>query len=183
VGFFFYKIFINKKVMSIYISEYVSYKEVVFSRTAHKRGINNVPNEKQLERIKKLCTKVFDPLRIWVGGPVKVNSVFRSKKLNAAIGGSKTSQHMANKGAAIDIDDIFGHKTNLEMFHYIKDNLEFDQLIAEFPNGKGNPAWLHISYNEGANRNKILIATKNSRKKTIYLLYKGNEHLVGKNPN
>lgn len=180
-GFLFLVDIYNKKVMSIYISKYVSYYEVVRSATALRKNIDNTPNAEQITRIQTLCRKVFDPLREWVGGPVKVNSVFRSKKLNDAIGGSKTSQHMANKGAAIDIDDIYKHKTNLEMFHYIKDNLEFDQLIAEFPKD-GQPRWLHISYNEGANRGRILIATK-INKKTKYLLYEGNEHLVGKNPN
>jgi len=163
--------------MSIEVSKYVSYDEAVISNTALKKNIDNTPNLSQLENIRVLCRKVFDPLRVWVGGPVKVNSVFRSPKLNAAIGGSKSSQHMALKGAAIDIDDNHKHKTNLEMFHYIKDNLEFDQLIAEFPNN-GKPRWLHISYNEGANRNRILIATK-INKKTTYLPYIGNEHLVG----
>tara|TARA_R110000796_G_scaffold19237_5_gene57800 strand:+ start:2777 stop:3268 length:492 start_codon:yes stop_codon:yes gene_type:complete len=163
--------------MNIEISKYVSYDEVVVSNTALRKNIDNTPNECQLEKIKVLCKKVFDPLREWVGGPVKVNSVFRSKKLNSAIGGSRSSQHMALKGAAIDIDDNYGHKTNLEMFHYIKDNLEFDQLIAEFPNN-GEPRWLHVSYNEGVNRNRILIATKINNK-TTYLLYKGNENLLG----
>jgi len=159
------------------ISKYVSYKEVTFSTTALKKDIDNIPNVVQMDRIKTLCKKVFDPLREWVGGPVKINSIFRSKKLNDSIGGAKTSQHLANKGAAMDIDDTFGHKTNVEMFHYIKDNLVFDQLIAEFPIN-GEPSWLHVSYNEGSNRNQILIATK-IKNKTTYLLYKGNEKLVG----
>ena len=124
---------------------------------------------------------MFDPLREWVGGPVKVNSIFRSPKLNAAIGGSKSSQHMANKGAAMDIDDNYGHKSNLEMFYHIKDNIKFDQLIAEFPS-KGEPSWIHVSYNEGNNRGNVLIATK-INKKTTYLLFEGNEHYLNPNPN
>lgn len=163
--------------MSIEISKYVSYDEVVRSNTALRKNIDNTPNTQQLENIRVLCRKVFDPLREWVGGPVKVNSVFRSPKLNSVIGGSRNSQHMALKGAAIDIDDDFKHKTNLEMFHYIKDNLEFDQLIAEFP-VNGQPRWLHVSYNEGKNRNNILIATKINNK-TTYLLYNENKHLIG----
>lgn len=167
--------------MAIEISKYVSYKEVVYSQTALRKNIDNIPNAEQLERIKALCKKVFDPLREWVGGPVKVNSIFRSPALNAAIGGSQSSQHMANKGAAVDIDDNYGHKTNLEMFYYIKDNIQFDQLIAEFPEN-GEPAWVHVSYNEGNNRNNVLIATK-INKKTTYLLYEGNEHYLNPNPN
>jgi hypothetical protein len=162
--------------MGIEISKYVSYNEVTRSNTALRKNIDNSPNREQVERIRILCKNVFDPLRECVGGPVKINSVFRSKKLNTAIGGSKTSQHMANKGAAIDIDDIYKHKTNLEMFHYVKDNLEFDQLIYEF-GGYNNPAWLHISYNEGVNRKKVMIAAK-VNKKTTYLLYEDNKHMV-----
>jgi hypothetical protein len=159
------------------ISKYVSFKEVTLSATAIRRGIDNTPNEEQIQRIITLANKVFDPLRVWCGGRVKINSVYRSKELNTRIGGSKSSQHMANKGAAIDIDDNYRHKTNLEMFHYIKDNLEFDQLIAEFP-VDGQPRWVHVSYNEGNNRGRIMIATKASGK-TKYKLYNGNEHLLG----
>jgi len=166
--------------MAIEISKYVSYNEVVRSNTALRKNIDNSPNAEQIERIIILCKKVFDPLREWVGGPVKINSVFRSKKLNDAIGGSKSSQHMANKGAAVDIDDVYKHKTNLEMFYYIKENLQFDQLIAEFPEN-GEPRWIHVSYNEGNNRNKILIAAK-INKKTTYLLYEGNEHYINPKP-
>lgn len=159
------------------ISNYVSYKEVTYSPTAIKKGINNEPNEEQIQRIIKLANKVFDPLRVWCGGRVKINSVFRSEKLNDLIGGSNTSQHMANKGAAIDIDDNYQYKTNLEMFHYIKDHLQFDQLIAEFPDN-GQPSWIHVSYNEGKNRGKAMIAIKENGR-TKYVLYEGNEHLLG----
>ena len=171
-------IFIYKKVdMARRISNYVSYKEVIYSETAIRKGIDNTPNEEQIKRIILLANKLFDPLRVWCGGRVKINSVFRSKRLNELIGGSRSSQHMANKGAAIDIDDNYGNKTNLEMFHYIKDNLEFDQLIAEFP-VDGQPSWIHASYNEGNNRGNVLIATKlNGR--TKYVLYEGNESLLG----
>lgn len=160
------------------ISNYVSYREVTHSATAIRRGINNTPSEKQIHRIILLANKVFDPLRVWCGGRVKINSVFRSEELNERIGGSRTSQHMANKGAAIDIDDNYNHKTNLEMFNYIKDNLEFDQLIAEFPLD-GQPRWLHVSYNEGRNRGRIMIATKDDEGDTEYVLYGGNESLLG----
>jgi len=162
--------------MNIEVSNYVSYREVVRSATAIRKDISNTPNKRQLDRIIKLAKNVFDPLRVWCGGRVKITSVFRSSVLNYAIGGSESSQHMANKGAAIDIDDVYNYKTNLEMFHYIKDNLDFDQLIAEFP-VDGAPSWLHVSYNEGKNRGKIMIATK-VKGKTEYILYNGNEHLL-----
>jgi zinc D-Ala-D-Ala carboxypeptidase len=151
------------------ISNFVSLKEVTRSNTATRKGIENTPNDEQLARIKVLAVTVFDQLRAWVGGPVKINSGFRSEALNKAIGGSKTSQHCANNGAAFDIDDTFGHKTNAEMFEYIKNNLRFDQLIWEFGD-ENNPDWIHVSYNEGNNRGQILYAKKNSQNKTYYEL-------------
>jgi zinc D-Ala-D-Ala carboxypeptidase len=68
--------------------------------------------------MKLIATKIFEPLREWVGGPIKINSFFRSKALNTAIKGSNTSQHIL--GLALDLDDTYGFKTNKEMFHWIK---------------------------------------------------------------
>ena len=90
-----------------------------------------------------IATNIFEPLREWVGGAIKINSMFRSEELNKAIGGSSKSQHC--QGRAIDLDDTFGHKTNAQMFQYIKDNLDFDQLIWEFGD-ENNPDWVHVSY-------------------------------------
>jgi len=153
------------------VSKYVSLKEVTRSNTALRKGIDNTPTFEQLERIKTLAEAVFDPLREWVGGAVKINSGFRSGALNMAIGESSTSQHCANNGAAFDIDDTFGHKTNAEMFNYIKDNLDFDQMIWEFGTDE-NPDWVHVSYvSSKANRKQILRAKKNSKNKTYYEVF------------
>ena len=172
----------QKKKMSKKVSKYVSYKEVIFSRTALRNDIDNNPSDKQLDLIIECAKNVFDPLREWVGGPVKINSVFRSKDLNKKIGGSQSSQHSVgldksknSYGAALDLDDTYGHKTNREMFHYIKDNLDWDQIIWEFGNSK-NPDWVHVSYRpDGKNRKQILIAKYDKPK---YVFYKGNEHLI-----
>jgi len=134
------------------ISKHISYKEATNSNYAKKHKIENKPNEEQLENMKLIAEKVFEPLREWVGGPIRVNSFFRSEDLNIGIGGSKTSSHL--KGQAIDITSM-GLKSNLEMFNYIKDNLEFDQLIWEY--GKRNPKWLHVSFNSVKNRKQVLI--------------------------
>ncbi len=155
------------------VSKYVSLKEVVKSNTALRKNIDNTPTQEQLDRITLLAEMVFDPLREWVGDPVKINSGFRSEKLNKAIGGSKTSQHCANNGAAFDIDDTFGHATNAEMFHYIKDMLSFDQMIWEFGDDE-NPDWVHVSYvSHNKNRGEILVAKKNSAGRTYYVKYEG----------
>ena len=149
------------------ISKHVSYKEGVRSRTADRRGLDNTPNESQLKCMKEIAEDLFEPLREWVGGPIKINSFFRGEPVNTAIGGSKYSQHM--KGQAMDIDDTFGHKTNAEMYHYIKDNLDFDQLIWEFGDDK-NPNWIHVSYvTHRENRKKLTIAKKiNGKTKYIH---------------
>lgn len=141
------------------ISEHVSYKEVTYSQTAIRNDIDNEPNEEQLKKIRLVAENIFEPLRKWVGKPIKINSCFRSPDLNKRIGGAASSQHCANKGAAFDLDDTYGYKTNAEMFHYIKKNLYFDQLIWEFGTDK-NPNWVHVSYNEDNNRGQILKACK-----------------------
>ena len=100
--------------------------------------------------------QVFEPLREWVGGPIKITSFYRCEELNRAIGGSTSSQHC--KGQALDLDDTFGYKTNAEMFEFIKDTIEFDQLIWEFGD-ENNPDWIHVSYTKDRpNRNRVLRA-------------------------
>tara|TARA_R100000995_G_C3476210_1_gene121105 strand:- start:1242 stop:1700 length:459 start_codon:yes stop_codon:yes gene_type:complete len=144
------------------ISQHISEKEATKSITALRLGIDNTPNSYHRNNMKTLAANVFEPLRDWVGGPIKITSMYRSQELNDAIGGSKNSQH--SKGQAIDIDDIYGYKTNAEMFVYIKDNLEFDQLIWEFGN-EDNPDWLHISYvDREKNRSRILKAVRDQGK-------------------
>tara|TARA_B100000424_G_C22646232_1_gene356772 strand:- start:60 stop:521 length:462 start_codon:yes stop_codon:yes gene_type:complete len=148
------------------ISDNITYAEAIHSNTAKRRGIDNTPNPAQVETMKVTAEKIFEPLRKWVGGPIKVNSFFRSADLNEAIGGSKTSQHC--KGQAIDIDDVFGHKTNAEMYAWIKENLNFDQMIWEFGTDM-NPNWVHISYvSDEDNRNRCLKAYKDKYNKTKY---------------
>ena len=148
------------------ISKHISYKEAVGSNYAKQKGIKNKPNEEQVENMQLLAEKVFEPLREWVGCPIKVNSMFRSQELNSAIKGSSTSSHM--KGEAMDITRMAcgkeNCKSNLDMFHWIKDNLEFDQLIWEFGS---EPKWLHVSYNKDKNRQQVLV----TKKRGVYYTY------------
>jgi len=144
------------------ISKHISYKEGVYSRTAMRRGIKNNPNAEQMENMVAIAEEVFEPLRAWVGGPIKINSFFRSPELNKAIGGSGKSQHC--HGQAIDLDDTFGKATNAEMYNFIKKNLDFDQMIWEFGDDD-NPDWVHVSYvSPDQNRNRCLKAYKKSGK-------------------
>ena len=158
------------------ISNHISYKEGVYSNTATRRGIDNTPNEEQLNNMKLIAEEVFEPLRAYVGGPIKINSFFRSPELNTAIGGSSKSQHC--HGQAIDLDDTFENKlvyirkgksvisriTNAEMYEFIKKHLDFDQIIWEFGDDE-NPAWIHVSYiSPKENRNRCLKAYKDNKK-------------------
>lgn len=144
------------------ISKHISEKEGTKSVTALRLGIDNTPNGDSISNMKLLAEKVFEPLREWVNGPIKINSFYRSVGLNEAIGGSAKSQHC--QGRAMDIDDVYGHKTNKEMFEWIKDNLDFDQMIYEFGNEE-NPDWVHVSYvSEDKNRNRILKAVRDDGK-------------------
>ena len=149
------------------ISKHISDREGVYSTTAMRRGLDNTPDGEQLANMKLLAEKVFEPLREWVGGPIRINSFFRGPELNTAIGGSSKSQHC--KGQAVDIDDGGCNKTNAEMYKYIKDELEFDQMIWEFGDDD-NPNWVHVSYvSEDANRNRCLKAYKD-KGKTKYMV-------------
>ncbi len=149
------------------ISKHISDKEGVYSRTALRRDIDNTPTEDHKINMVELAENIFEPLRSYVGGPIKINSFYRSPELNKAIGGSSKSQHC--NGQAIDIDDTFGRMSNAEMYEFIKENLDFDQMIWEFGNDS-NPNWVHVSYvSPQQNRNRCLKAYK-EKGKTKYMV-------------
>tara|TARA_R110000787_G_C13241067_1_gene428304 strand:- start:29 stop:484 length:456 start_codon:yes stop_codon:yes gene_type:complete len=146
------------------ISEHISWKEGTFSNTAKRLKINNKPTKEIIKNMDLVADKVFEPLREWVDGAIRVNSFYRCEELNTALRGSKNSSHI--KGQAIDIDSL-GKKTNAEMYEYIKDNLDFDLLIWEF--GEVDPKWLHISYvSKKENRKEVLKAVYRGSKLTYY---------------
>lgn len=150
-----------------YISEHISWNEAIRSKTAEKHEIENIPNQQQIVNMKTIAKNIFEPLRLWANEPIRINSFFRSPELCKKIKSKPTSQH--TKGQALDIDAM-GQKTNGELFEYIKDNLEFDQLIWEHGDNE-NPDWIHVSYVDKLNnRNRILKAVKKG-KKTTYEYY------------
>lgn len=149
------------------ISEHVSYKEATRSTTALRLGIENKPTPEHLKNMELLAEKIFEPLRKHVNGPIAINSFYRSPDLNKAIGGSSKSQHC--HGQAMDIDDTYGYMSNAEMYIYIKENLDFDQMIWEFGDNN-NPDWVHVSYvNSEENRNRCLKAYREDGK-TKYIV-------------
>ena len=149
------------------ISEHLDLSELIRSESAKRNGISNMPTEAHIANFKVLAEKVFEPIRNHFRCPIHISSGYRSEALNKAIGGSSTSQHSKGQAVDVDMDGSPNGVTNKMVFDYIKDNLEFDQLIWEF-GSDSNPDWVHVSYSEGKNRNQKLKAIK-SNGKTSYV--------------
>lgn len=150
------------------LSAHFNLAEFTRSESAKRHGVSNEPTAEHIKNIKILCEKVLEPIRMKFG-PIIISSGYRSKVLNHYIGGSLRSQHCEGKAADIDMDGM-NDVLNIDIFNYIKNNLEFDQLIYEFGNPL-NPDWVHVSYNEGKNRKQVLRAIKVNGK-TAYSPYK-----------
>jgi hypothetical protein len=150
------------------LSKHLVLAEVTRSETAKRKGISNMPTPEHIENFKLIAEKVFEPIREHFKVPILISSGYRSKELNAAIGGSLTSQHCS--GEALDLDMDGTSVTNKQIFDFIKGSLVFDQLIWEFGT-KDNPDWVHVSYEStGKQRKQILRATKVNGK-TVYSAY------------
>jgi hypothetical protein len=156
------------------LSKHLSLSEVQRSESAKRAGISNVVPPEHIENFKLLAEKIFEPIREHFDVPIRISSGYRSKELNAKIGGSKTSDHCF--GYAIDIDNDGTSITNNEIFYFIKDNLKWKQLIFEFP-VNGQASWIHVSYQASNLKNEILIAKK-LYGKTVYIHYKSDADLT-----
>jgi hypothetical protein len=153
------------------LSKHLSLAEVTRSDSAKRKSISNQPTAEHLENFKKLAEKVFEPIRTHFAVPIHISSGYRSKELNAAIGGSLTSQHCSGEAVDIDMDGSASGVSNADVFKYIKDNLEFDQLIWEFGTDK-NPDWVHVSYETSGKQRKQILKAVKSGGKTVYQPYK-----------
>ena len=150
------------------LSKNLTLAECTKSNTAQRLGIDNTPDDEwTIENLRAVAEDVFQPLRDSFATPIYVSSGYRSEELNAAIGGSKRSQHI--QGRALDLDaDVFGGCSNGEIFRFILNNLTFDQLIWEFGD-QDNPDWVHVSYvRDGLNRGRCLKACRDDRGKVYY---------------
>jgi D-alanyl-D-alanine dipeptidase len=157
------------------ISTHLNLAEVTRSDSAKRHNIDNTPTAEHLENFKLLAEKVFEPIRLHFKTPIFISSGYRSKALNAFIKGSETSQHCRGQAIDIDMDGSKGGVTNKMVFDFIKNRLDFDQLIAEFPENS-NPAWVHVSYVKTGNRKQILVAKRISGA-TRYIPYKSDDDL------
>lgn len=149
------------------ISEHLELSELIRSESAKRHGIKNMPTPEHIENLKELAEKVFETIRGHFNVPIRISSGYRSKELNAKVGGSKTSDH--SFGRAIDIDMDGTSITNNQVFYFIKDNLKFKQLIFEFP-VNGQASWVHVSYDKDNLRQDVLVAKK-LHGKTVYIKY------------
>jgi len=142
------------------LSEHLDLSEVIRSESAKRNGISNMPTEQHIANFKLLAEKVFEPIRNNFRCPIHISSGYRSIELNRAVKGSLTSQHCQGEAIDIDMDGTPHGVTNKMVFNYIKDNLEFDQLILEFGTNE-NPDWVHVSYEStGKQRKQVLKAIR-----------------------
>jgi zinc D-Ala-D-Ala carboxypeptidase len=142
-----------------------SLAELTKSETALRHDMDNTPGPVEIANLTDLAGKVLQPVRDHFGKGVKVNSGFRHPEVNAKVGGSKTSDHCKGQAADIEIPGV----PNAELAEWIKDNLEFRQLILEFYTpGIPDSGWVHVSFVAGDNKKQVMTATKQGGK-TVYL--------------
>lgn len=135
------------------LSRYFTLEEMTKSQTATRLGISNKPNESEVLMLELLCNRVLDSVRENFDVPFSPSSAFRSADLNEAIGGTRYSQHLEGKAADIEIPSI----DNLTLAVWIRDNLEFDQLILEnYDPTEPGSGWVHVSYSPDDNRMECL---------------------------
>ena len=144
--------------------KYFTIKEMTKSATAQRKGINNDPSIQVCQSLTALIEKVLDPLREAYGKPIIVTSGYRCEKLNKAVGGAASSQHV--KGEAADIRSVQDTpEENKKLFDLIvKLGLPFDQLINEY-----NYDWVHVSFGARHRRQKLKAVKKNGRTQYIYI--------------
>ena len=124
------------------LSPHFSLDEMIKSQTALRKGLDNNPDADQLEAMVTLCEHVLEPIRKHWNRPVIVSSAFRAPEVNKAIGSKNTSQHTKGQAADIEIPGV----DNLDLYHWIGQSVEFDQLILEFYSGEPASGWVHVSY-------------------------------------
>lgn len=148
------------------LSEHLDLSEVIRSESAKRLGISNMPTETHIANLKVVAERLFEPIRAHFRVPIRISSAYRSPALNRAIGGSQTSQHTTGEALDIDMDGNPHGVTNKQIFDFIREKLDYDQLIWEFGTD-ANPDWVHVSYKvKGPQRKQVLRARKINGKTT-----------------
>jgi hypothetical protein len=130
-----------------------------------------MPTEAHIANFKLLAENIFEPIRKHFGKPIFISSGYRSAELNKAIGGAASSQHCSGEAIDIDMDGHAGGVTNKMVFDFIKENLNFDQLIWEFGTD-ANPDWVHVSYESTGKQRKQILKAVRKGGATSYVPYK-----------
>ena len=139
--------------------------ELTKSQVADRKAIPNNPSPDHIDNLKSLCINILQPIRSEFDRPVIISSGFRSAELCIAIGSKPTSQHSEGKAADLEIPGV----DNMELAMWIKNNLNFDQLILEFyKDGEPNSGWVHVSWAGEDNRNQTLRAVRDDNDKVVY---------------
>jgi hypothetical protein len=147
------------------LSPNFSLNELTKSETALRKGLDNEPTQEVISALQLLVVNVLQPVRDHYAKGVKVNSGYRSPEVNASVGGSKTSDHCKGQAADIEIPGV----ANAELAEYIKDTLQFTQLILEFYTpGVPDSGWVHVSYDPSNLKKQVMTAVKRDGK-TVYL--------------
>ena len=142
-----------------------SLAELTKSETALRLGIENQPDEEQLNNLLLLCANVLQPVRDHYGKGVKVNSALRTSPVNRAVGSADSSHHVKGMAADIEIPGV----PNATLAEYVRDNLPFTQVILEFyTRGIPDSGWCHVSYDPQNLKRQALTAVKENGK-TVYL--------------
>ena len=141
----------------MYLTKNFALKEMTKSSTAERLGLTNTPTMEHVIDLVNLCNHILQPLREELG-PIRINCGYRGPDINKAVGGSGTSQQC--NGVAADFES--SKVSNPDIAHWIEANLDFDQLILEFYDGKDpHSGWVHCSYRkDGSNRNKAMTALR-----------------------
>jgi hypothetical protein len=154
------------------LSENLNLSEVTKSDTAKRLGIDNNPTPEHLANLKLVAENIFEPIRKHFGKPIFLSSGYRSKALNSAVpGSSSTSQHCSGEALDLDQDGKSTGVTNKMVFEYIKNNLNFDQLIWEFGTDS-NPDWVHVSWESTGKQRKMILKATRVNGKTVYSPWK-----------
>ena len=149
------------------LSKNFTLSELTKSQTATRLGIENIPSSQEIFHLKHLCENILQKVRDRFNEPVMINSGYRSIKLCEAIGSSGKSQHAKGQAADIEVANL----DNKKVAEWIKNNLQYDQLILEFYKESEGPrsGWIHVSYVSDKPRRQALLADKDKNNKTRYM--------------
>ncbi len=146
------------------ISKNFVLEEFTKSMTATRFGIKNIPNKEELINLEDLCYEILEPCRAFFQKPIRISSGFRSLSLNQKLGSSDTSQHISGKAVDFEINGV----SNMVVACWLRDNVNFDQLILEYYTGEPNSGWIHISFDsKDTNRKEVLVFDGKSYKPNL----------------